>query len=387
MSVLRDKLKKRSPADFLSPRMWRKGVRYILGRRQTEREDAAICEAGDGVAPPPHIMVLEATLRCNLRCKMCYLTDEMRSGKPADELTLDQIRTIVGNAGVRDVNLVGGEVFIRKDFFDILDFLRASGRHCPTITTNGTLLSADRAERLVPFLMDGTVGSLTFSIDGPEETHDDVRGKGMFQRTLTGMRNVLEAATRQGGTLPNHFNVNIVVSESNFRHFDEVADVVADLNVGYIEVNHLMFHTPKEIGATRRLLKEPQASVFQSGVEEVPRIDAGELLSTLQRLRERTSARGIDMGTRPIVRDHEIAKTYGEKFWPKAQCLSPYHRLRIQSDGTVYFCQNIHTVMGDLKTQSLDEIWNNARFRRFRSILLQRHILPICKRCCRVDRL
>jgi len=332
-------------------------------------------------------MVLEATLRCNLRCKMCYLTDEMRGGKRTDELTLDQIKTIVSNAGTRNVNLVGGEVFIRKDFFDILDFLRDSGLHCPTLTTNGTLLTAERADRIVPFLKDRTVGSLTFSIDGPAEIHDEVRGQGMFARALTGMRNVLDAARRQSVTLPSHFNVNVVVSEPNVGRFDEVADVVADLNVGYIEVNHLMFHTPAEVRATMKLLDEPDIAVFQSGVEGVPHIDTGELLGTLRRLREKTSARGIHTGTRPLVRDHEIAKTYGEKFWPRAHCLSPYHRLRIQSDGTVYFCQNIHTAMGNLKTQSLDEVWNSAQFRRFRAILLQRQILPICKRCCRVDRL
>lgn len=387
MRTILHKLKGRRLSTFLSPKMWLKGAKHLLDRRQADRKDKAICEAGDGVAPRPWFMVFDLTMRCNLRCKMCYLTDEARSGSPADELSLEQIKSILSKTGIKEINLVGGEVFIRKDLFDILEFFRDSGIHCPTITTNGTLLSSERAERIAPFLADGTVGSLTFSIDGPEEIHDEVRGKGMFQRTLKGMRNVLDAAAAQGKRLPNKFNVNIAVSEDNFRRFDEVADVVQDLNVGYIEVNHFMFHTPAEIRATLRLLDEADGSFLQSGVPETPKIDTQELVATLRRLSERASAHGIATGTRPWIREDLIGRTYSEKFWPKARCLSPYHMVRMQSDGIVYFCLNIRVPMGDLKTQDLDEVWNSPKFCRYRAILLKRGVLPLCKRCCRVDRL
>ena len=260
MSNILAKLKGRRLRDFLSPKMWLKAVHHWQDSREAAREERAIYEERDGAAPRPRLMVFDLTMRCNLRCKMCYLTEKARSGSAADELTLEQIKSILSKTGIKNINLVGGEVFIRKDLPDILAFFRHTGIHCPTITPNGTLLTPERAERLVPFLADNTVGSLTFSIDGPEEIHDAVRGKGMFQRTLAGMRNVIDAAAAQGLRLPRKFNVNIAVSELNFRRLDEVADVVPDLNVGYIEVNHLMFHTQPEVQATLRLLDETDPS-------------------------------------------------------------------------------------------------------------------------------
>lgn len=387
MSKIFDKIRRGSAGELLSPSLWRKGMHHMVDEWHVRRMIKGFYEAGDGVAPPPRLMVFEVTVRCNLRCTMCYLTEEIRTSKPASELTLDQIGAILADIDIRDVNLVGGEVFIRQDIFDILALLRDNGRHCPTLTTNGTLLSPHRAKRLVPFMLDGTVGSLTFSIDGPEEIHDAVRGEGTFRRTLAGMRNVLAAAEEAGQALPQQFNVNIAPSEFNYRRFDEVADVVAGLNVGYINVNHLIFHTPAETRATLRLLGETDESVLQSGVDAVPQIECQDLIETLHRLEQKAAAHGIATGTRPPMEEEMIPVTYGGKFWPNARCLWPYWLLRVQSNGTVYFCQNIRVVMGDLKTQSLDEIWNSPKFCRCRKLLLERKILPICKRCCRIEAL
>jgi radical SAM protein with 4Fe4S-binding SPASM domain len=93
----------------------------------------------------------ELTTRCNLCCRMCYVRhlggDMSRRSK---ELTagewLDLARQ-AKDAGMVFLLLTGGEVFLRRDFFEIYEPLTRMG-FVLTLFTNGTLISNEIAERL-----------------------------------------------------------------------------------------------------------------------------------------------------------------------------------------------------------------------------------------------
>ena len=71
-------------------------------------------EADRRLRHPVHV-VWELTLACNLRCAHCG----SRAGRPrSDELTTDEIRAIVAELaalGTREISLIGGEAFLRRD--------------------------------------------------------------------------------------------------------------------------------------------------------------------------------------------------------------------------------------------------------------------------------
>src|SRR5258708_29833351 len=80
------------------------------------------------VASRAHIplgVLFEVTHRCNLGCTHCYLT-EGPVGRPKptrEELTLDEIRSVLdqlAEAGTLFLTLSGGEVFMRRDFLELL---------------------------------------------------------------------------------------------------------------------------------------------------------------------------------------------------------------------------------------------------------------------------
>ncbi|MEM7820527.1 MAG: radical SAM protein, partial [Candidatus Aenigmatarchaeota archaeon] len=79
----------------------------------------------------------------------------------------------IADFGVRQIDITGGEPFVRKDVFKIIE--RAHQRNLwINITTNATLLDDQDIERLFQF----GVRSLQISIDGAKsETHDKIRGK------------------------------------------------------------------------------------------------------------------------------------------------------------------------------------------------------------------
>lgn len=88
---------------------------------------------------------LDLTYRCNERCVHCYLDHEDHG-----ELTTSEIKDLLdqmAEAGVLFLTISGGEVLMRKDFFEILEYA-ANKRFCIKLKTNGLLIGAKQAERI-----------------------------------------------------------------------------------------------------------------------------------------------------------------------------------------------------------------------------------------------
>ena len=93
--------------------------------------------------------VYEATMRCNLHCEFCYVGDLLNiEGEWREELTLDALRKAFPDQPGFQVSLTGGEIFMRKDIMSVLDLFREKGYACGYLTTNGTIITEERAEAL-----------------------------------------------------------------------------------------------------------------------------------------------------------------------------------------------------------------------------------------------
>lgn len=102
---------------------------------------------------------LELTYRCNLHCRHCYTDPYNDSTYFPRELTLTEIQRLLGEmreVGIIWLNLTGGDIFMRPDFFDIY---QAAVNHgfLLQLYTNGTLFTRAIIERLQahpPFSID-----------------------------------------------------------------------------------------------------------------------------------------------------------------------------------------------------------------------------------------
>lgn len=102
---------------------------------------------------------LELTYRCNLHCRHCY-TDPYNNGIYFPrELTLAEIHRLLEemrDLGVIWLNLTGGDIFMRQDFFEIYETAADHG-FLLQLYTNGTLFTRAIVERLQtrpPFSID-----------------------------------------------------------------------------------------------------------------------------------------------------------------------------------------------------------------------------------------
>jgi len=142
--------------------------------------------------PFPYKLTYALTYWCNYACKTC----EIWRRKPVNELSLDEIRAFFARSNRFSwIDITGGEVFLRKDFLDVVDAILTSCTrllllHFPT---NGYLTDA---------IVDGTrtIASwspkkliLTVSVDGDQALNDEVRGiDGGWRRQVETFRRLRE---------------------------------------------------------------------------------------------------------------------------------------------------------------------------------------------------
>lgn len=119
------------------------------------------------------------TNRCNLLCKHCI----HGKIKIYQNLSFEAFREIldkyIGYYGeCHTASFSGGEPILNPDFEKILEYTAAN--FIPiNIITNGTLI-----DKYLPILKKIHVQSICVSLDGIEESHDLIRGKGNFKKAI-----------------------------------------------------------------------------------------------------------------------------------------------------------------------------------------------------------
>ena len=359
-------------------------ARYRRGRyeRQIQR---FIDEKSGRANRLPVGAVYEATMRCNLHCEFCYVGDLLNiEGEWRQELTLDGLRKAFPDHAGFQISLTGGEIFMRKDIMSVLDLFREKGYACGYLTTNGTIITEERAEALADLAAAGFLKHISVSIDGPGELHDAARGlKGTFERTCAGLRRLQDAARRKHA--PLRVSINTTVAHESLDALDQMVEVAEDLGVDAIGLNHLMYSTPEEVAETVRLIGAPDASAIATFVTTDPGLDVEVVRKKVKALEEKCRRKNVLFDFRPKVHPQLIDNYYTPGARLEGRCLYPFLHARVSFSGKVYFCPFIRIEVGDLTQSSLEEVWNGDKYVGMRRALVENGIFPVCRRCCKVE--
>jgi AdoMet-dependent heme synthase len=131
----------------------------------------------------PISVQLDVTYRCNERCVHCYLDHEDHG-----EMTTAEIKHLLdemADAGVFSLTFSGGEIFLRKDFFELLEYSRQL-MFCVKLKTNAIMIREREAARI----RDLGVQSIQISIYSHRpEVHDAITlVPGSLKRSLDAIR-------------------------------------------------------------------------------------------------------------------------------------------------------------------------------------------------------
>ena len=131
-------------------------------------------------------LFFELTYRCNEDCIHCFNPTERRT----DELTTEEIIRVLSEGRTLGALLLcfsGGEVFSRRDAFELLEAAREL-EYAVDVYTNGVLLNEKRRERLAE-LYPRSVSVSIYSADAA--IHDaTTRVKGSFEKSVDTLRHL-----------------------------------------------------------------------------------------------------------------------------------------------------------------------------------------------------
>ena len=323
----------------------------------------------DATAEPP--LLREAKIKltsfCNLRCQMCHYWETKRE----DALSGERWRQVLGELatlGCRKVHFSGGEVFLRRDFLDLVEHAVGAGIKV-NMTTNGTLVDRAKAKRMVR----AGVNSISISLDGPgSKVHDRIRGvRGAFRRSLRTIRWLQRFS--EGARRPVKVRVNFVVMNDNFRTLPEMVRLAGEL--GVLELNPMPVD---EKGPRKKRLSRSQ-------IEEYNREIAPRVLELRQQYGLSTAPDKVyPFGVTPEEVKLSRDGFYARGFYERRACLAPWLHTFLAWNGDVYLCCMTNGRMGALGNagrQTMREIFHGDPYRRVReSFMAGRHLAP-CHRC------
>ena len=185
------------------------------------------------------------TARCNLRCKHCFYLDTLDQ-KDDGELSLETLERTMREIGpVLWYSLAGGEPFLRGDLVEIVDLVQT---HCRpkafTIPTNGWYAERTFGAtlRMLQVMKRGNL-MLFFSLDGPKDIHDAIRGEGSYERVGETARR-LRPLKKSFSNL--YLSVVTTVTPGNAHVFpDFIGDVVREFEPNAISINLFRYHSPE----------------------------------------------------------------------------------------------------------------------------------------------
>ncbi|HYC89539.1 MAG TPA: GDL motif peptide-associated radical SAM/SPASM maturase [Thermoanaerobaculia bacterium] len=299
--------------------------------------------ADDLLHPHPVHVVWEITLACNLKCAHCG----SRAGKVRpDELSTTECFEVVdqlARLGTREITLIGGEAYLRRDWTDIIARITSHGM-LASMQTGGRALTAERVRAAKA----AGLGTCGVSVDGLEELHDEIRGvKGSFRSAMQALELLREHGIPSGcntqigsRTMPQLRGILHEIAARGARGW-QIQLTVAMGNA--VDNDHLLLQ-PYELGELMPLLGEIYDEARSLGVG----MQAGNNIGYFG----------------PY--EHKWRLGNGEKHF--SGCAAGQAVLGIEADGAIKGCPSLPTAQftgGNVRDMTIEDIWTYSREIRF----------------------
>ena len=278
--------------------------------------------------PVPISVNWNLTNLCNFECQHCY-SKEIR--EKLEEMTNEEVTETIRKLkkdGVQFITFGGGESLLRKDIWNILEECNRNGIEF-RIITNGYALDDNTCEKLKKF----NIMELLISLDGPcAKIHDNFRNKkGSFDKVISSIK------------LAQKYQIEIMVltniNSYNKMLISEFCDLIEQLGIKKWRVNEI-----KELGNgdknSEKLLISP--SELKKCHEQIYEFEKRGTCSILYD---------------SVFAIYDSSSGY-EKMLPGCHC--GRMSLCIRANGDVLPCVYYNKILGNVKKQSLLEIWEKS---------------------------
>jgi Fe-coproporphyrin III synthase len=296
------------------------------------------------------------------------MCDIWKDNKNLKQLTESDIKGLLGSLkhlGTRQVLMSGGEALLNSNFFRLCELLRKEDISITLLSTG--LLLRKNARSILELVHDVIV-----SLDGDEQTHDAIRAvPGAFNKLKEGVQYIksIEPGYR--------ITARTVIHKLNFRVWPQIISAAKEIGSGQISF------LPADVTSQAFNRDIPWDAQRQHEIM-ISTDELGHLNNVIEDLIEKYS---------PEFDSHFIAESpekirkiftyyralHGLSPFPYKKCNAPWVSAVIEADGTVRPCF-FHKSLGNIRTNSLDNILNSPAAIKFRKDL-DMETDPTCAKC------
>jgi radical SAM protein with 4Fe4S-binding SPASM domain len=246
----------------------------------------------------------------------CYLPDKDN----VKDLKTKEIKELIDelmDSGCLFLTLTGGEIFLREDIFEIMEYIQKK-EFVVQVFTNATLITNEVAKNLKEFGI-WEIGISLYGVNA--DVHEKItQVKGSFDKTMAGIINLAK------NNLPVRIKCPLV--KHNFQEYKKVIKLAKDLGIKY---------------------------TFDTTIS--PKLDGDKYPVSLRLGKDELNE---------LFQDKEIYPTFlGSANYDKKEiilCQAGRNTCGISSFGDVYPCLQLPVPAGNIRENSFREIWRNAQF-------------------------
>lgn len=310
----------------------------------------------------PSMVTFVVTWRCNLRCFMC----DVWKKTDHDDMTPDEAQAIFKQMPHLDsLRLTGGEPFLRRDFQELVErILEVSEPTVLHVTTAGVMY-----ERIVEFVK--AVGSpklhIKMSIDAVGDRHDEIRGyRGLYNKSLRTLRTLAELRPKYGFYL----GVNQTLTDKNWDQIVPLREAMAELGISIHYAIATDHYTLYRMNTVKENEKPDMRSVSLSD------FTPEQLQYIFDQLDRRDGIKDIPEWVVQRYYLHGLKNRLLRNVeFPKPECIELHNHMRLMPNGDVMTCVYYPNVVGNLRKQTLEQVWWGE------AIAPQRRIVKSCPGC------
>jgi len=337
----------------------------------------------------PLVIKLYVNSNCNAKCIMCDVGQRNREsvfsqqveGKERALLSIDDCRRLIQEVKSYNpqIHIHGLEPLLNNNILDLISTMKQEKLYVFLIT-NGILL-APKARDLIELGVD----LIAVSIDGPKPVHDQIRGSGVYDKAIEGVRLL---RYWRGELQRKHIRIatNFTISDWNYHCLEEYADtMLVDEQVDFINLLHLSFVSEQASHQHNHQYGSlGKSSPVNIKVIDPAGINTDVLWSRIEDVKKKYPA------DRVFFKPDFASKMEMDLFLKKPdqlvfqkKCKVPWKSATIVANGDVIINNRCFEYKaGNIHVQPFGEIWGGERYRTFRRELKRKGSFPACYRCC-----
>lgn len=286
------------------------------------------------------------TLRCMMKCKMCYIWQDNESGR--NELTIQEWKNTVSSLrGILDtkydIRLSGGEPFLKENLLDLVGFIAKSGYRA-SLNTNAYLINEDAAKAI----RDSGLWRICISLDSLDEDQQDfLRGKkGVYSRVMRAVEYLNKFCPALG------INIQTIIMEQNLDALASIAEWVnQDERLDYIYFQAVF--RPLGVSLDEHWFKDARyAFLWPDNIDKVSAA-IGELIKF-----KKTNPKIANTSSQ--LKAYAAYFTDPIHFGDNITCTIGNRDININPYGDIYLCPSKKAI-GNVRSDDIGRLWYSSQ--------------------------